>query len=66
MVMGNLEEMMACAARTVAEEGGVVAVAGLMSPEPYEDVAERSKAIGEALVGASESGFGCVDPFEYI
>ncbi len=41
-------------------------VAGLMSPEPYEDVAERSKAIGEALVGASESGFGCVDPFEYI
>lgn len=27
-------------------------VAGLMSPEPYEDVAERSKAIGEALVRA--------------
>jgi adenine deaminase len=92
MVMGNSEEMMACAARTVAEEGGGVAVAageeltllplfvaGLMSPEPYEDVAERSKAIGEALVvvpelhvsdkglvGASVSGFGCVDPFEYM
>jgi adenine deaminase len=89
MVMGNSEEMMACAARTVAEEGGGVAVAageeltllvaGLMSPEPYEDVAERSKAFGEALVvvpelhvsdkglvRASKSGFGCVDPFEYI
>ena len=25
-------------------------VAGLMSPEPYEEVAERSKAIGEVLV----------------
>jgi adenine deaminase len=51
------------AARAVADEGGGVAVAtgegltllslpvaGLMSPEPYEEVAERSKAIGEALL----------------
>ena len=65
MVMGNSEEMMARAARAVADEGGGVAVAtreeltllplpvaGLMSPEPYEEVAERSKAIGEALVRA--------------
>jgi adenine deaminase len=65
MVMGNSEEMMARAARAVAEEGGGVAVAtredltllplpvaGLMSPEPYEEVAERSRAIGEALVRA--------------
>lgn len=65
MVMGNSEVMMARAARAVADEGGGVAVAageeltllplpvaGLMSPEPYEDVAERSKAIGEALVRA--------------
>jgi len=65
MVMGNSEEMMARAARAVAEEGGGVAVAtredltllalpvaGLMSPEPYEEVAERSKAIGEALARA--------------
>jgi adenine deaminase len=90
MVMGNSEEMMACAARAVAEEGGGMAVAageqrellplpvaGLMSPEPYDDVAERSKAIGEALVllpelhvsgkglvGVSESGFGFVEPFD--
>src|SRR3712207_9442283 len=59
--MGNSEAMMARAARAVAEEGGGVAVAteeeltplplpvaGLMSPEPYEEVAERSKAIGVA------------------
>ena len=65
MVMGNSEEMMARAARAVADEGGGVAVAtgegltllslpvaGLMSPEPYEEVAERSKAIGEALLRA--------------
>ena len=65
MVMGNSEEMMARAARAVAGEGGGVAVAteedltllplpvaGLMSPEPYEQVAERSRAIGEALVRA--------------
>jgi adenine deaminase len=62
MVMGNSEQMMARAARAVADEGGGVAVAtgeeltllplpvaGLMSPEPYEEVAQRSKAIGEAL-----------------
>ena len=65
MVMGNSEEMMARAARAVADAGGGVAVAteeeltllplpvaGLMSPEPYEEVAERSKAIGEALARA--------------
>jgi len=65
MVMGNSEEMMARAARAVAGEGGGVAVAteeeltllplpvaGLMSPEPYEEVAQRSKAIGEALARA--------------
>jgi adenine deaminase len=65
MVMGNSEEMMTRAARAVAEEGGGVAVAtredltllplpvaGLMSPEPYEAVAERSRAIGEALARA--------------
>ena len=65
MVMGNSEEMMARVARAVADEGGGVAVAtgegltllslpvaGLMSPEPYEEVAERSKAIGEALLRA--------------
>jgi adenine deaminase len=65
MVMGNSEAMMARAARAVADEGGGVAVAteeeltllplpvaGLMSPEPYEDVAQRSKAIGEALARA--------------
>jgi len=62
MVMGNSEEMMARAARAVADEGGGIAVAteeeltllplpvaGLMSPEPYEEVAERSKAISAAL-----------------
>jgi adenine deaminase len=62
MVMGNSEEMMARAARAIAEEGGGVAVAtreeltlhplpvaGLMSPDPYEEVAERSKAISGAL-----------------
>ncbi len=62
MVMGNSEELMARAARAVAGAGGGVAVAtreeltllplpvaGLMSPEPYEEVAQRSKAIGEAL-----------------
>jgi len=65
MVMGNSEEMMARAARSVAEEGGGVAVAtqdeltllplpvaGLLSPEPYEEVAQRSKAVGEALLRA--------------
>jgi len=65
MVMGSSEEMMARAARAVADEGGGVAVAtgegltllslpvaGLMSPEPYEEVAVRSKAIGEALLKA--------------
>jgi adenine deaminase len=65
MVMGNSEALMARAARAVADEGGGVAVAargeltllplpvaGLMSPEPYEEVAQRSKAIGAALAGA--------------
>jgi adenine deaminase len=62
MVMGNSEEMMARAARAVADARGGVAVAteeeltllplpvaGLMSPAPYEEVAQRSKAIGAAL-----------------
>jgi adenine deaminase len=62
VVMGNSEESMARAANAVAEARGGVAVAtpdgttllplpvaGLMSPEPYEEVAERSRAIGEAL-----------------
>jgi len=65
MVMGNSEEMMARAAHAVAQEGGGVAVAtqdeltllslpvaGLLSPEPYEEVAERSRAVSEALVRA--------------
>lgn len=65
MVMGSSEEMMARAARAVVEARGGVAVAtgdgittlplpvaGLMSPEPYEEVAERSRAVGEALLGA--------------
>ena len=64
-VMGNSEEQMARAARAVAEVGGGVAVAtqdgltllplpvaGLLSSEPYEEVAARSRAVGEALVGA--------------
>jgi adenine deaminase len=62
VVMGNSEELMARAANAVAEARGGVAVAttdgttllplpvaGLMSPEPYEEVAERSRAIGQAL-----------------
>jgi adenine deaminase len=65
MVMGNSEGLMARAARAVAEEGGGVAVvtesdttllplpvAGLLSAEPYEVVAGRSRAVGEALVRA--------------
>ena len=62
MVMGNSETLMARAAREVADAQGGVAVvtqsdttqlplpvAGLMSPEPYEEVAEKSRAVGEAL-----------------
>ena len=65
MVMGNSEEMMARAARAVADEGGGVAVAtedeltllplpvaGLLSTDPYEEVAARSRAVGEALLRA--------------
>jgi adenine deaminase len=65
MVMGNSEEMMARAGRAVAEEGGGVAVAtqdeltllplpiaGLLSTEPYEEVAELSREVSEALVRA--------------
>ena len=65
MVMGNSEEVMARAARAVAEEGGGVAVAtqdnltllplpvaGLLSTEPYEEVAERSRQVSEALLRA--------------
>jgi adenine deaminase len=62
IVMGNSEEMMVRAARAVVGAQGGVAVAteeettllalpvaGLMSPEPYEEVARRSQAIVEAL-----------------
>jgi adenine deaminase len=62
VVMGNSEALMARTATAVAEARGGVAVvtesnttllplpvAGLMSPEPYEEVAERSRAVGEAL-----------------
>ncbi len=65
MVMGNSEEMMVRAARSVTETQGGVAVAtgegvtslplpvaGLMSPEPYEEVAEKSREIGAALANA--------------
>jgi adenine deaminase len=62
MVMGNSEALMVRAAQAVAEAQGGVAVAtqeeltllplpvaGLMSPEPYEEVAKKSEAIGQAL-----------------
>jgi len=62
MVIGNSETLMARAANAVIEARGGIAVvtedgttilplpvAGLMSPEPYEDVAEASRAVGEAL-----------------
>jgi adenine deaminase len=65
VVMGSSEEMMARAANAVVETRGGVAVAtgsgvamqplpvaGLMSPEPYEEVAERSRAVGAALAEA--------------
>lgn len=65
MVMGSSEEAMARAARAVAESRGGSAVtvggeitllplpvAGLMSDEPYEEVAEKSRAIGKALAKA--------------
>lgn len=65
MVMGNSEALMVRAARAVAEARGGVAVAtedgltllplplaGLMSTEPYEVVAEQSRAVSEALAGA--------------
>ena len=62
IVVGNSEEMMVRAARAVVGAQGGVAVAteeeitllalpvaGLMSPEPYEEVAERSEAVVAAL-----------------
>jgi adenine deaminase len=62
IVMGNSEGMMVRAARAVVDTQGGVAVAteegttllalpvaGLMSPEPFEEVASKSEAIGEAL-----------------
>lgn len=65
MVVGNSEARMAEAALAVAGAQGGIAVAtedgvtllalpvaGLMSTEPYEVVAERSRAIGEALAKA--------------
>jgi len=68
MVMGNSEALMARAARevigarggvAVVREGGVtllpLPVAGLMSTEPYEEVAEKSRAVGHAL---AEAGYG--------
>lgn len=61
-VVGNSEELMARAANAVVEARGGVAVAtaegvtiltlpvaGLLSPEPYEKVAEKSRAIGKML-----------------
>jgi len=65
IVMGNSKKMMVRAARAVVEAQGGVAVAteeettllalpvaGLMSPEPYEDVARRSVDIVQALAEA--------------
>jgi adenine deaminase len=65
IVMGNSEEMMVRAAQAVVGAQGGVAVAteeettllalpvaGLMSPEPFEEVARKSEAIVEALRGA--------------
>jgi len=65
MVLGNSEELMSRAAReVVAARGGVAVavggetavlplpVAGLMSPEPYEEVARLSREIGRALRSA--------------
>jgi adenine deaminase len=65
IVVGNSEKMMVGAARAVVGAQGGVAVAteeeitllalpvaGLMSPEPYEEVAERSEAVVAALRGA--------------
>jgi adenine deaminase len=62
IVVGNSEDLMVRAAQAVVEAQGGVAVAigsettllplpvaGLMSPEPYEEVASKSEAIGEAL-----------------
>ena len=62
IVMGNSEDMMVRAAQAVVGTQGGVAVAteegttllalpvaGLMSPEPYEEVAERSEAVVAAL-----------------
>ena len=62
IVMGNSERLMVRAARAVVGTQGGVAVAteeettllplpvaGLMSPEPYEEVARQSKAVAEAL-----------------
>ncbi|WP_273844564.1 adenine deaminase [Rubrobacter calidifluminis] len=65
LVIGSSEEQMARAARAVVGAGGGVAVArgeelvvhplpvaGLMSPDPFEAVAERSRAVGRALAAA--------------
>lgn len=65
MVLGNDEGLMAAAARAVAEAGGGVAVvtdagalvhplpiAGLVSDDPFEQVAERSRAVHRALAEA--------------
>jgi adenine deaminase len=62
IVMGNSEDMMVRAAQAVVGAQGGVAVAtgeettllalpvaGLMSPEPYEEVAKRSEAVVAAL-----------------
>jgi adenine deaminase len=62
VVVGNSEDMMVRAAQALVETQGGVAVAseegmtllplpvaGLMSPEPYEEVARKSRAIEEAL-----------------
>jgi adenine deaminase len=74
MVIGNSDELMAKAANAVAAVQGGIAmvtengetvlplpVAGLMSNAPYEEVAEQSRAIGEALKQA-----GCTMNYAFM
>ncbi|MDQ0300199.1 adenine deaminase [Salibacterium salarium] len=74
MVIGNDDSLIAKAANevitmqggvaVVTEEGKVtqpLPVAGLMSPEPFEKVAEQSRAISQALVSA-----GCTMNYAFM
>ncbi|GIP31947.1 adenine deaminase [Paenibacillus sp. J2TS4] len=74
MVIGNSDELMAQAANAVANvQGGIAVVteegetvlplpvAGLMSNAPFEEVAEQSRAIGEALKRA-----GCTMNYAFM